>query len=61
MRFKNLARTLGNQELDLIEISDEENRLNKKVVWIFARQHSGEVTSSYMMEGIINTLLSKTP
>ena len=61
LRFKNLARTLGNQEVDIIEISDEENRDNKQVVWIIGRQHSGEVTSSYMMEGVINTLLSRTP
>ena len=44
----------------MIEISDEESRENRQVVWIIGRQHSGEVTSSFMMEGIINTLLSKT-
>lgn len=26
-------------------------------MWVIARQHPGEVTSSFMMEGIINYLL----
>ena len=26
-------------------------------MWIIARQHPGEVTSSFMMEGVINRLL----
>jgi murein tripeptide amidase MpaA len=30
----------------------------KKVVWIIARQHPGEVTSSFMIEGMINYLVS---
>lgn len=52
-----MNRTLGNQDLDVIEISDEQSRENKKIIWIIARQHSGEVTSSFMMEGVINFLL----
>lgn len=60
MKFKGLSRTLGNQDIDVIEITDEEQRERerKKIVWIVARQHSGEVTSSFMVEGIINYLLS---
>lgn len=61
IKFKDLSRTLGGQDIDLIEISDEQSRENKKVVWIIARQHSGEVTSSFMVEGVINYLLADNP
>ena len=40
-------------------ISAGEKQLSdSKIVWILARQHPGETTSSYIVEGIINYLLS---
>lgn len=42
----------------MFEVSNFENRQQKKAVWVMGRQHSGETTSSFMMEGIISYLLS---
>lgn len=43
IRMKDLGRTLGNQSLDIIEITNEEYKAQrkKKSVWIIARQHPG--------------------
>ncbi len=59
VRFKALGRTLGGQDIDIMEISSREGREGKKVVWMIGRQHAGEVTSSYMMEGAIQVLLAE--
>lgn len=37
------------------------NRDNRKIVYLMARQHPGEVTGSFMIEGAINFLTENTP
>jgi hypothetical protein len=61
VKYKNVGLTLGSNEVDLLEITNSEilNR-NRKAVWILARQHPGETTSGFMLEGIIDFLLSNT-
>ena len=54
VKYKNVAHTLGGNEVDMLEITDDETKnSSKKVVWIMGRQHPGEVTGSFMMEGMI--------
>jgi murein tripeptide amidase MpaA len=52
---------LGGNEVSLLELTNAESRNQKKAIWVLGRQHSGEVTSSFMVEGIINFLLSERP
>lgn len=61
IKLKNVGITLGANEVDLLEITNTEfvNK-NKKSVWIIARQHPGETTSGFMVEGIIDMLISET-
>ena len=60
IKLKNIGKTLCGHEVDIFELTNEESRMKKKIVWIIGRQHSGEVTSSFIMEGIINYLLGNS-
>lgn len=44
-----LGDTLGGNRVDIISITSKSYNKNKKVVWIFARQHPGEITSSFVI------------
>lgn len=44
--------------IDMITINDEVSGSDKKHIWIHARTHAAEVGSSYLLEGLINTVLS---
>ncbi|HRB70939.1 MAG TPA: M14-type cytosolic carboxypeptidase [Flavobacterium sp.] len=44
--------------IDLITIEDKTRHSAKKHIWIHARTHSAEVGSSYLLEGLINTVVS---
>ena len=55
---KKVCESIGNNAINLITISTGKNiAKDSKVVWILARQHPVETTSSYMVEGIVNYLL----
>jgi murein tripeptide amidase MpaA len=41
-----------------LQISSPDVISGKKIIWILGRQHPGETTGSFMMEGIIEYLLS---
>lgn len=59
VKIKSVGQTLGGNEVDLLEFTNPDIKyLYKKNIWIMARQHSGEVTSGFMVEGIISFLLS---
>jgi hypothetical protein len=58
VRIRTLGNTLGGNEVNLFELTNSESKIPKKSIWIMSRQHSGEVTSSFMVEGIVNYLLA---
>ena len=41
IKLKNLGSTLCGHEVDTLEITNEDSRQKKKIVWIIGRQHSG--------------------
>ncbi len=56
-------KTLGNSPsenypIKLIKITDNTILENKKTIWVHARTHAAEVGSSYLLEGLIKTILS---
>lgn len=59
--LKNMGRTVGKNRIDLLSITSKRNSSKqKKVVWIIARQHPGEITSSFVVEGIIDFLVGES-
>lgn len=65
IKVKHLGHTLGSNEVDIIEVTNPSSNgclinKGKKSVWITARQHSGETTSGFMMEGILDFLISNS-
>lgn len=59
LSIKLLCETVGKNAVNLISISTGQQAIkDSKIVWILARQHPVETTSSYMVEGIINYLLN---
>ena len=58
LSIKLLCETVGKNAVNLISISTGKQAIkDSKIVWILARQHPVETTSSFMVEGIINYLL----
>ena len=58
LSIKKLCETVGKNTINLVSISTGKQTLkDSKIIWIIARQHPVETTSSYMVEGIINYLL----
>lgn len=56
--IKKLCDSIGKNAINLITISTGKQSIkDSKIIWILARQHPVETTSSYMVEGIINYLL----
>lgn len=58
VKFKAIATTLGGNDVNLLQISSPDVVSGKKIIWVLGRQHPGETTGSFMMEGIIDYLLS---
>ena len=57
-----LTTSEGGREVPLVIITDStQNKENKKLVWIIARQHAFETPANYCLEGIINYLSSNQP
>jgi len=52
-----LGQTLDGRDISLLKVGEES--LNKKVIWITARQHPGESMAEWFMEGFIDRLLDE--
>ena len=58
IKFSTLNKTICGNPLDIIYISNFTNpNQNKSAICLTARVHPGESNSSYVLEGVINTLL----
>jgi len=54
----NLGETLDGREFDCLIIEDTEfDRVEKKNIWMIARQHPGETMAEWFMEGMLESLL----
>jgi murein tripeptide amidase MpaA len=58
-----IGYSVGGREISLFTITnpDSEPPEGKRLFWVIARQHAGEVTGSYMLEGFMDFLLSEDP
>ncbi|CAD8118596.1 unnamed protein product [Paramecium sonneborni] len=57
MKVKNIVTSSAGNEIQIITITND-NQDNKQGLLFIGRQHPGETSSSYIIEGIINALLS---
>ncbi|MBH40461.1 MAG: hypothetical protein CL790_04455 [Chloroflexi bacterium] len=57
VRISTLTKSEGGRPSKLLEISDKRGK-GKKQVWYTARAHSGEVTGSFVLEGIVRNILA---
>ena len=57
VRISTLAKSEGGRPCKLLEISDKRGK-GKKQVWFTARVHSGEVTGSFVLEGVVRNILA---
>lgn len=57
-----IGKSVGNHNIECITIADPSLTLKdtRKIILFMARQHPGESQSSYVCEGVINFLVSKT-
>lgn len=54
----NLGVTIDGRDFDHLVIQDQENdRVEKKNIWLIARQHPGETMAEWFMEGLLESLL----
>ena len=51
-----LGTTLDGQDIDLLKLSNNDNRPNKAKCWLIARQHPGETMAQWWMEGVVDLL-----
>lgn len=57
--LKTVAETVGRNTVNVLTIASGKRALKDcKIVWIFGRQHPGEITASYMADGIIEYLIA---
>ena len=57
--LKLVSETVGRNSVNVMTIGSGKKPIKDcKVVWIFGRQHPGEITASYMAEGIMEYLVS---
>lgn len=58
LSIKKICETPAKNTINLISISTGKKSIqDTKVIWILARQHPVETTSSFMVEGIVSYLL----
>lgn len=57
VRISTLTKSEGGRPCKLLEIFDKRGQ-DKKQVWFTARVHSGEVSGSYVLEGIVRNILA---
>jgi len=57
--LEHLGETLDKRDLTLVKIGtgDSSSDLNKRNIWITARQHPGETMAEWLVEGLIDSLL----
>ncbi len=58
LKDKILTTTESGLEVDLLTITGRGRKKNKQLIWIVCRQHAFECVASYVMEGMIEYLLS---
>ncbi|ERL54368.1 M14 family metallopeptidase [Psychrobacter aquaticus] len=56
---EHLGETLDKRDLTLVKIGDGDSSsdVNKRSIWITARQHPGETMAEWLVEGLIESLL----
>ncbi|WP_367103218.1 M14-type cytosolic carboxypeptidase [uncultured Psychrobacter sp.] len=59
--LEHLGETLDKRDLTLIKIGNEDssNEVNKRNIWITARQHPGETMAEWLVEGLLYSLLDE--
>ena len=57
--LEHLGETLDKRDLTLVKIGngDSNNDVNKRNIWITARQHPGETMAEWLVEGLLYSLL----
>ena len=57
--LEHLGETLDKHDLTLVKIGngDSNNEVNKRNIWITARQHPGETMAEWLVEGLLYSLL----
>ena len=55
--IEHLGLTLDGRDMTLVKMGDGD--LNKKKIWIIARQHPGETMAEWCVEGLLNRLLDQ--
>ncbi|WP_201617704.1 M14-type cytosolic carboxypeptidase [Psychrobacter immobilis] len=55
--LEHLGETLDKRDLTLVKISDGNSDVNKRNIWITARQHPGETMAEWLVEGLLYSLL----
>ena len=56
-----IAKSNGQLDIPLIKIKNFAVEDEKPIIFILGRQHSGETHSSYIIQGLINYLVSQNP
>ncbi|MEN2750967.1 M14-type cytosolic carboxypeptidase [Psychrobacter sp. FBL11] len=59
VRLEHLGNTLDKRDLTLIKIANKDSNsdVNKRNIWITARQHPGETMAEWLIEGLLDGLL----
>ena len=60
LKIESIGQSLGGIDIPIVKISSGSDK-KKPVVVIIGRQHSGETHSSFIIHGLINTLVSQNP
>ena len=57
--LEHLGETLDKRDLSLVKIADGDSSsdVNKRNIWIIARQHPGETMAEWLVEGLLYSLL----
>ena len=63
MRFESFGTSLGNLDIPILKIQNKDKEKNeyidKPIIVIIGRQHSGETHSNFIIHGFLNFILSK--